>query len=119
MAYAMDIFGSETKQNLDLIRTVRNAFAHAKIPIKFDTTLIEEACSRLVVPKSLPPTIVRGSLNHLKGRKRFQEVCNTTAHNLNIYARAPASAQLKISVDDPLPRLPGNPEIYAKRPALP
>jgi hypothetical protein len=33
VGYALGIFGDQTKSNLDIIRTVRNAFAHAKIPL--------------------------------------------------------------------------------------
>jgi hypothetical protein len=118
MAYAMDIFGDETKANLDIVRIVRNAFAHAKIPIKFDTIQVKEACSHLVIPKSLPPTTLRPPQPHIEGRKLFQEVCNTTAHNLSMVSigarhRIPRE---KISLRFELPE---NYEISARRQALP
>jgi len=122
MAYAMDIFGDQMKNNLNLIRTIRNTFAHAKIPIKFDTQEIKEACAHLAIPKLLPPFTIRPpsseAPDELEGRRRFQDVCNAVAHNLNMYANS-GLILVKIQPNQPLPQLPGNPEIYAKRPALP
>lgn len=118
MAYAMDIFGDETKQNLDIIRVVRNAFAHAKIPIKFETPQVKVACSYLAIPKLLTPVVMRKAQDDIQGRQRYQEVCNATAHNLSVgssygYVRLPdAKDSLRI-------QLPENYEIYGKRRPLP
>jgi hypothetical protein len=54
IGYALNIFGDETKANLDIIRAVRNAFAHAKIPIKFTTPQVKNACTHLRIPTLLP-----------------------------------------------------------------
>jgi hypothetical protein len=118
MAYAMDIFGDETKHNLDIVRTVRNAFAHAKIPIKFDTMQVKEACSHLVIPKPIQPHAVRPPLGHLEGRKLFQEVCNTTAHNLSMASIGPHHRIPDEKVSLRL-QLPEDFQIFAKRQPLP
>jgi len=44
IAYALEIFGQKTKINLDLVREIRNAFAHAHIPITFETDQVKDVC---------------------------------------------------------------------------
>jgi hypothetical protein len=117
MTYFMDIFGDETKLNLDIIRTVRNAFAHAKIPIKFETAEVKEACSHLIIPKLLAPHVMRGPQDHLEGRKRFQRVCNDVAHNLLVFS---TKGYMRLDPNQVLKfQLPGNFEIAARHQALP
>lgn len=95
MAKALKIFGSETDANLALIRTIRNAFAHATIPITFKTSAITELCKFLVVPFVLPPKsikVVDGKViapeEPVEARLRFTTVCENTAHNLLVYAQS-------------------------------
>lgn len=47
VAHAFDIIGNRTHQDLTCIRLVRNAFAHARRPISFQTPEVEEECSKL------------------------------------------------------------------------
>lgn len=49
VAHAMEVFGDKTRSDLDRIRAVRNAFAHARKPIKFTTSAVETVCSQLRV----------------------------------------------------------------------
>jgi hypothetical protein len=95
MAYAMQVFGDETKLNLDIIRRVRNAFAHSKLPIDFQTVQIAQVFDFLTAPKLLPPHTVQkqDAASHV-GRKRFQTVCNAIAHNLLMFSMSP-----KVEVD--------------------
>ena len=93
MGVALKIFGPETESNLTLIRTIRNAFAHSTIPIKFRTPEIATLCKFLVMPFVLYPKsikIVDGKVVDVKEpkqpRKRFIAVCEATAHNLFIDA---------------------------------
>jgi hypothetical protein len=53
IGYALDIFGPETYQNLDYIRHVRNAFAHTKISVSFETAAIKNICELLIMPRSV------------------------------------------------------------------
>jgi hypothetical protein len=55
IGHALRIFGDETRGNLDIIRSIRNTFAHAKIPIKFTEPAITKACALLIIPRLLPP----------------------------------------------------------------
>jgi hypothetical protein len=53
LAEAMNIFGPVTNHNLDLIKHIRNVFAHASVPVKFSTPEINEACLALKAPSDL------------------------------------------------------------------
>jgi hypothetical protein len=92
MGRALKIFGQETKTNLDIIRTIRNVFAHAGLPIRFQTREIHTLCNFLVVPFALPPKTIRvvdGKIippeDPTEPRARFNTVCDNTAHNLLLY----------------------------------
>lgn len=86
-AHAIGLFYSETRNNLDIIRTVRNAFAHATIPIDFGDQSILDACTHL----TLPPLLLMSGFaspvpkevdQAMTGKRRFQQVCEVTMHNL-------------------------------------
>jgi hypothetical protein len=47
VGYAMGLFGPKTKQDLGLIREIRNAFAHSLALISFDTKEIADVCHML------------------------------------------------------------------------
>jgi hypothetical protein len=94
MAKALKILGSETETNLTLIRTIRNSFAHSTIPITFKTSAIIELCKFLIVPFVLPPKsikVIDGKVidpeEPIEAKQRFTTVCETTTHNLIIYAQ--------------------------------
>ena len=77
MGYAIGLFGEETKKNLDMIRVIRNVFAHAPSPVNFSTVEIKDACALLKMP------IPMGAANDQKatnttGRERFRLVCERT-----------------------------------------
>jgi hypothetical protein len=55
IGFALGVYGPETRTDLDTIREIRNAFAHARKPIKFNTPEIAAACARLRSPKRVPP----------------------------------------------------------------
>ncbi|HTB04132.1 MAG TPA: hypothetical protein VK804_27005 [Bradyrhizobium sp.] len=93
MAFALKIFGKETNDNLILVRTIRNAFAHASIPITFDTVEIRELCRLLVIPFVLFPKqikVVDGKVIDLdepmEARARFNTTCESLTHNFIIFA---------------------------------
>ena len=51
MGYVLGIYEKIIKEELDLIRHIRNAFAHARELTDFSTPDIIEACGELFVPK--------------------------------------------------------------------
>jgi len=50
MAFVLGLIGPETRKDLDHIRAIRNAFAHAKGIISFDTPEIAAACDKIKFP---------------------------------------------------------------------
>jgi len=91
MGLALEIFGPKTHQNLELLRAIRNAFAHSKISIDFETNEIKTACNLLEMPlirTASDGTQPRWSVQILgySGRPLFQMVCHTLAHNFSNYA---------------------------------
>jgi hypothetical protein len=74
MGYALGLFGEETKKSLDIIRLIRNAFAHAPSPVRFSTPEIEEACALLKVPARVGAADDQKDTN-ATGRERFRLVC--------------------------------------------
>ena len=47
VAQALGIIGRSTKRDLETIKTVRNAFAHARRPIQFDTPEVKTVVDRI------------------------------------------------------------------------
>lgn len=89
VGYAMGLYKEQTKQNLDYIRAIRNAFAHAIIPISFETSEVRAVCDLMIMPELLRPTTVdetgnpRGLLPEMPTpRQRFQKICEAVSHNL-------------------------------------
>ena len=93
VAFAVKIFGEQTERNLELIRVIRNTFAHAHIPITFETEQVKDVCKFLVVPELLPPFSVRVDKQGRviprqtprTERETFCTVCEYLAHNFVIY----------------------------------
>ena len=54
IAYALGILGKQTRKDLDTIRAVRNAFAHCRKPLFFDTEEVAGACALLTVVARTP-----------------------------------------------------------------
>jgi hypothetical protein len=49
-ADALGIFGPKTRHDLDLIRLMRNQFAHCRKPLKFSTAVVSNVCKNLWLP---------------------------------------------------------------------
>lgn len=54
VGFALGLYGSKANADLNCIRDIRNAFAHAKVPIAFDTKEVADAISTLNAPERLP-----------------------------------------------------------------
>lgn len=93
LGFAMDIYGPVTFQNLEIVRGIRNAFAHAKIPISFDTPDVAEAVGlldvRALFPEymkremvGLPPPVAPGA--GAPAFEQFKNACTWIAHRLAV-----------------------------------
>jgi hypothetical protein len=50
--YAFNFYGPDTRHDLDLIRILRNGFAHSRIHFQFTTSEVAGVCSQLRAPDS-------------------------------------------------------------------
>ena len=50
VGYALAIFGQKTFHDLDLIRLIRNEFAHCRRPLRFELAVVKAVCDRLQIP---------------------------------------------------------------------
>lgn len=64
LGYALSIYGPKSRHDLDSIREIRNAFAHVRAPISFDTKEIAARCASFHCLKILAPP-------NLTSRKQF------------------------------------------------
>jgi hypothetical protein len=93
MAVALRIIGPKTRDNFRIIRHVRNAFAHAKIPISFETDEVADACGELHVIDPLAPYSTQEYINtHEGARPLFNDVCGSMM--LLLYAFTGASVSM-------------------------
>jgi hypothetical protein len=101
VAYALNVFGDEVYHNLDLIRNIRNSFAHAHVPISFDTKEIADACAALKMPKVVPPHMVGANerdVSTLAGLPRYREICERCGHIL-LWRRMKISKELQAALE--------------------
>jgi hypothetical protein len=90
IGFAMGLYGAETSNNLNCIRSIRNAFAHAVIPIGFETAEVTAAVELMVMPEILTPRAIDPNTGKSRGilpdfpsvRQRFQKISEAVAHNL-------------------------------------
>jgi DNA-binding MltR family transcriptional regulator len=52
LGYALGVYGSEMRSDMTCIRHIRNAFAHSKERIDFETTEITPIFGRIILPKT-------------------------------------------------------------------
>jgi hypothetical protein len=82
IAYALGIFDKPLKEELDLIRHIRNSFAHSKETLTFLSPDIINACSQLWIPK-------RWFLVGDQDRNTSREQLLTSCHHLFLYLESP------------------------------
>jgi hypothetical protein len=103
IARALHIFGSQTSENLENIRLIRNVFAHAKMSVRFRTKEIKDICDLLVLPDSIS-SFEQPILKMDTPRNRFTNVCFRTAANFMWFAvedsRQISPAMVEFSYDE-------------------
>lgn len=119
LGHALRIYGDQTKANLTTMRHIRNAFAHAKIPITFDTPEVAAVCNQFTIMPVLPPKIVRKDpdKSKLAPRQLFEEIATVLAHNLVWWSFEPIQgvdvAAFTLGQD------PAYPDYYRRKSPLP
>jgi hypothetical protein len=95
MAVALGIV-AVSRENLRIIRHVRNAFAHAKRPIKFSTPEVKAICMDLTHIKVIATDTQRTVLEGSNPRSAFEAVCACLMMRLASYA----DIKLQIDIGD-------------------
>jgi DNA-binding MltR family transcriptional regulator len=81
LAYALGVFGPKTRDDLTCIRAVRNAFAHAKAHLNFQSPQIIAVCDLL----HYPTRVKAGFLPIMEDPQSARDKYITTAQFLTIY----------------------------------
>src|SRR6266704_4552417 len=82
MGRLLQIYGPDSEYNLDLLRHVRNAFAHAHIPITFETKEIAAAIGLFKPLRMGPPHAVGAEKKAMpsSSRAQFHHHCEIITH---------------------------------------
>src|SRR6266576_2325749 len=85
-------FGAKTKHDLDMIRLLRNHFAHCRKPLRFSTPVVSDVCKHLLLPDIAevnppPMTLHKISENHdattdIKSPKTLHITC---CHSISVH----------------------------------
>jgi hypothetical protein len=120
LGYALRIYGPRTRANLTTLRHLRNAFAHAKIPLTFDTPQVAAVCDMFEILPVLPPSnsTAKTSKDGLGPRQLFEEVTNVLAHNFMFWSLEPVQ---EIHENALKPEIDHDPAwtLFRRRPPLP
>jgi hypothetical protein len=85
IAATITLLGPVSQENFRLMRHVRNAFAHAKVPITFETPEVAEVCAGLVRFNIFDPPEEVDQDPDMTARNRFTTVCHETMIRLSRY----------------------------------
>lgn len=87
VCYAMGIIGERTRDDLDILRTIRNSFAHSGRTISFDTDEVAAACAHLHAPSLWPKGPNDKVWPPTEARKQYRSAAQTIAHILSAAER--------------------------------
>jgi DNA-binding MltR family transcriptional regulator len=79
MAFALGIIGRKSRSDLNIIRELRNTFAHSRLTVSFDTPEIAATCGFITLPERWPNLV--GDTDHVRERfiqSAFQYVLDLT-----------------------------------------
>jgi hypothetical protein len=101
VAYAFNLFGPDTRHDLDLIRLLRNQFAHSRKSFNFEMAPVANVCAHLKAPDSAGAFIPFGYPNSVSHeelpaasdkkhpRTRYIMTCHIVADRLPRNSRPP------------------------------
>jgi hypothetical protein len=71
-AVKLGLLGPMSRENIDIIRQVRNVFAHSISEVQFTTPAVNAACALIVLPTNLPKERARSR----KSRFAYCQICD-------------------------------------------
>jgi hypothetical protein len=112
--YALKVIGPVTYADLNLIKLLRNEFAHSRVPIGFDTLEVKDICDRLQIPdlpdsspsfgyigRGIDESKVDGKFTH--ARTRFMSACHNISYRVFVKRDGPQPGDFVFLKDEPLP----------------
>lgn len=115
LAYAFNLIGPTSYHDLNLIRLLRNAFAHTRIAVNFQTSEVVEVCKNLKLPDEdgvkpetalrmvLPAPHVEAALTKPPARIRFFMSCHEIQTRIIQAIHGPREGDRVYPNDQPLP----------------
>lgn len=115
MAYALNLIGPITRSDLDLIRVLRNEFAHSRMSFGFITPEVKAVCDRLKMPDLPESYIPHGYLNRVPHEElaaasdkshpktRFISACHNVAYRMLVAREGPKAGDFVFVDDNPVP----------------
>jgi hypothetical protein len=115
MAYAMKLIGPKARADLDLIRLLRNEFAHSRIPFNFETPEVKAVCDHLQYPDMPGAYIPHGFLSRVphdkleaasdmkRPRTRYIATCHMLAYRMLVKRDGPKAGDTVFPDNEPLP----------------
>jgi hypothetical protein len=113
VAYALTIIGPVTQHDLNLIRNVRNQFAHSRRPLKFGIKEVADVCDHLRFPDlpgvSTPQSYLDSAPNRAEAadpknpRTRYYMTCHNIAYRMVRLSSGAASLDTTELPAEPLP----------------
>jgi hypothetical protein len=106
VAYALELIGPVTRADLDLIRFLRNEFAHSRIPFKFTTEEVRAICDKFqivdlpgaLIPQGylsrVPDEELENSSNKTHPRTRFITECHVLAYRMMMATNGPRAGDV-------------------------
>jgi hypothetical protein len=88
-AFAHGLIGPDTKKNLEVIKEVRNAFAHSLSEIEFATPEVERACAMLTPPPNMAFYVDPAENPQRGARYRYCIVCDAVFQAMLLYVGVP------------------------------
>jgi hypothetical protein len=94
VGYAFNLYGQNTRHDMDLIRVLRNGFAHSRISFDFTTPTVANVCAQLRAPDEPGAFIPHGWLsaashddvddagNNAHPRTRYVATCHIISERL-------------------------------------
>jgi hypothetical protein len=115
MAYAMSLIGPVSRADLDLIRFLRNEFAHSRISFTFTTPEVSAVCAQLKIPNEPYHHIPFGYLQRVSSdeleaasdinhpRTRYITTCHQLSYRMQVKRDGPQAGDIAFPNDEPLP----------------
>jgi hypothetical protein len=115
LAYALALIGPTTRFDLDLIRFLRNEFAHSRMSFGFGTSEVKAVCDQFKIVDLPGSTIPSGYISRAadgtremvtdirEPKTRFIATCHSISYRMLVARHGPREGDFVFPNDDPVP----------------